>query len=295
MKHADALVSPSKVLLKDYEHIIPGFHLPNFPERAWYEPASPKKYGSPALLFAYELKDSQPLFTGREIPDSSDWITFGWGGSISHVDSWVYSGAVEALARIFKEFPLTRLKFCGHEQRLDYLWEKIEAETPGRIIRQAGVRPEHWPYVVSSFDVGLAPLDMRPVASNTGKPGEEMWEGGTYSYDERRSWLKGVEYLCAGVPWIGTKSATYIDLQRHGELVENGEENWYQAMKGMIENIESRKKFAADKKKWALKKYSMEQNVQAYVDVYERIGNLKRSKISGTLPNIQWNKYDYSK
>lgn len=122
-----------------------------------------------------------------------------------------------------------------------------------------------------------------------------MWEGGEYSYDERRSWLKGVEYLCAGVPWIGTRSATYIDLKRHGELVENGEENWYQAMKGMIENIESRKRMAAEKKKWALKKYSMESNVQAYVDVYERIGNLKRTKNGTTLPNIIWNKVDYAK
>lgn len=290
MKHADALISPSKIILKDYEHLIPGYHLPNYPRRAWYENVTPKPYGVSDIEFGYSQDaNGQVTFGGRERPDSKDWIVFGWGGSISHVDSWVYSGAIEALARIFQEYPNARLKFCGHEGRIDYLLNNFG----DKVIRQQGVRPEHWPYVVASFDVGLAPLDMRPVPSNTGKEGEVKWEGGDYSYDERRSWLKGVEYLCAGVPWLATKCATYIDLERHGVLVENGEESWYKAMKDMVVNIKSRKILAADKKRWALKKFSMEANVQAYVDVYERIGNMKRSKGGSTLPNVLWNKYEY--
>ena len=293
MTLVDALVAPSKVLLKDYEHLVPGFHIPNYPRKAWYAPCVPKPLGQPDIEFGYNQQEidgvQQVVFTGRERPDSKDWIVFGWGGSISHVDSWVYSGAVEALARIMTEYPQVRLKFCGHEQRIDWLLAKLPE---GRIIRQQGVKPEHWPYVVSSFDVGLAPLDMRPVPSNTIE-GQPKWEGGQYSYDERRSWLKGVEYLCAGVPWLATRSETYIDLKRHGVLVENGEENWYAAMRGMVENIGSRKRLAAEKKAWCIKKFSMEANVQTYVDVYERIGNLKRTRGGATLPNIFWNKVKY--
>ena len=293
MTLVDALVAPSKVLLKDYDHLVPGFHIANFPRRMWYEQCVPKPLGQPDIQFGYSQQEidgtSQLVFTGQKRPDSKDWIVFGWGGSISHVDSWVYSGAVEALARIFKEYPNTRLKFCGHEARIDYLLSPFG----DRVIRQQGVKPEHWPYVVSSFDIGLAPLDMRPVPSNTWKEGEEKWEGGQYSYDERRSWLKGVEYLCAGVPWLATRSETYIDLKRHGVLVENGEENWYRAMKDMVENIASRKRLAAEKKAWALKKWTMEANVQSYVDTYERIGNLKRTKGGATLPGIAWNKVKY--
>ena len=239
---------------------------------------------------------------GKPRENSDGWITFGWGGSISHVDSWIYSGAIEALEQIFKEYPQTRLKFCGGESRLNYILDRFQHKefwTAGvredRVIRQEGVRPEHWPYVVSTFDVGLAPLDMRPTASNTWKPGEEKWEEGAYSYDERRSWLKGVEYLCAGVPWIGTRSETYIALQHHGVLVENGVENWYKAMRDMVEFLPSRKRLAQEKKRWALKKYTMEANIAEYVAVYERIGNLKRSKSNSILPNILWNKVEYAR
>ncbi len=295
MKHADALVSPSKVILKDYEHIIPGYWIPNYPRRMWYEKCQPKPLGAPDLEFGYqpdgEPKDGQQKFTllGKKREGSEGWIVLGWGGSISHVDSWVYSGIVEAFDKIFAEYPNVRLKFCGHEARLDYILNRWG----DKVIRQTGVKPEHWPYVVSTFDIGLAPLDMRPVASNTWKEGEEKWEGGEYSYDERRSWLKGAEYLCAGVPWLGTRSATYIDLERHGVLVETGAENWYKAMKDMIDNLPSRKRLAQEKKRWALKKYTMESQVNQYAEVYERIGNMKRAKAGSILPNVFWNKINY--
>lgn len=295
MRHADALVSPSKVLLQDYEHLVPGFWIPNWPRRIWYEKCQPKPLGAPDIEFGYqpdgEPQNGQQKFAllGKRREGSEGLVVIGWGGSISHVDSWLYSGAVEALDRILAEYPNTRLKFCGHEHRLNYILDRWG----DRIIRQSGVKPEHWPFVVSTFDIGLAPLDMRPMPSNTWKPGEEKWEGGEYSYDERRSWLKGVEYICAGVPWIGTKSATYIDLDRHGVLVENGEENWYNALKSMIDNLPSRKRLAQEKKAWALKRYAMEANVNQYAEIYERIGNMKRAKGGAILPGVFWNKIEY--
>jgi len=296
MLHADALISPSKIIIKDYEHLVPGFWIPNYPYRKWYEKITPKPFGAPDIELGYnqetdESGQQKTILVGKEREASAGWIVLGWGGSISHVDSWVYSGIVEALNRVFAEdrYANVRLKFCGSETRLDYILNKWGS----KVIRQGGVSPEHWPYVVATFDIGLAPLDMRPVASNTWKEGEEKWGGGEYSYDERRSWLKGVEYLCAGVPWLGTKCATYIDLERHGHLVKNGEENWYKALTDMIDNIQSRKILAVDKRKWALKKYTMEANVHQYAAVYERIGNMKRSKGGGTLPNILWNRIKY--
>ncbi len=290
MSHVDALTSPSKIILKDFEHLIPGFHIPNYTRRKWYEEVSPKPLGAPDIEFGYRMQgEGQPIvFEGKHREGSEGWIVFGWGGSISHVDSWVYSGAVEALGRIFDLYPNTRLKFCGHEARLDFLLDKFG----DKVIRQSGVKPEHWPYVVSTFDVGLAPLDLRPVPSNT-VSGAEPWEGGEFSYDERRSWLKGVEYLSAGIHCIVTRSATYQDLERHVVLIENGEEKWFQALKDMVENIGSRKKLAAEKKTWALKKYSMEANVRVYAEVYERIGNMKRTKGNTTLPGVNWNRIEY--
>lgn len=295
IKHADALTSPSKVLLKDYDHITPGFWLPNWPRRAWYEKCVPKPLGSPDIAFSYspDPEDKQRvLFNGNFREGSNEWIVLGWGGSISHVDSWVYSGAIEALDVMFEKYPNLRLKFCGYEQRLDYLLNRWG----DRVIRQVGVKPEHWPFVVSTFDIGLAPLDMRVVPSNTGKEGEVMWEGGTYSYDERRSWLKGIEYMAAGVPWLATRSATYEGIARHGTMVENSSddpkvrtENWTKALDLAIQNLSARKQLAAEKKKWALRKMCMESRVQEYVETYERIGNLKTTR-RGTLPGVYWHK-----
>jgi len=295
LRHVDAFTSPSKVMIKDVEHIAPGFWLPNWPRRMWYEKCVPKPLGSPDIAFSYSADPQnaqQMLFNGQFREGSEEWIVLGWGGSISHVDSWVYSGAIEALDVMFEKYPNLRLKFCGYEQRLDYLLNRWG----DRVIRQIGVKPEHWPFVVSTFDIGLAPLDMRVVPSNTGKEGETMWEGGTYSYDERRSWLKGIEYMAAGVPWLATRSTTYEGIARHGTMVENAmddpkvrTENWTKALDSAIQNLPARKILAMEKKKWALRKMCMEARVNEYVETYERIGNLKQTR-RGTLPGVFWHK-----
>ena len=200
---------------------------------------------------------------------------------------------MDALDVIFEKFPNVRLKFCGHEGRLDTWLNKFG----DRVFRQTGVKPEHWPFVVSTFDIGLAPLDMRPVPSNLVE-GQPKWEGGEYSYDERRSWLKAVEYVCAGVPFIATRSATYEGLARFGAMVENAGEdsttrrdNWIRVLSDAITNVQSRKRLAAEKKVYALKKFTMEANVQTFIETYERIGNMKRtSGKQASLPNISWHR-----
>ena len=296
IRRADAFTSPSKVLLKDWEHLTPGFHIPNWPRRLWYAQPTPKPFGAHDIAFGYQETEKNGQkgieLMGGNRDGSEGWTVLGWGGSISHVDSFVYSGILEALDKIFEKYPHVRLKFCGYEQRLDYIFGKWG----DKIIKQAGVKPEHWPFVVSTFDIGLAPLDMRPVP-------EEMGHGKNpeqrkYSYDERRSWLKGVEYLCAGVPWLATRSATYDDIAHHGTMVENSAElsmdersnNWYRALSTAIENVEARKRLAAEKKKWALKRMTMEGRVKEYAETFERIGNMKQAKSAGHLPNIIWNR-----
>ncbi len=262
MKHASAFTSPSKILVRDWEHIVPGYWIPNYTRRVWYEKLQQKPVGAVDLAFSYEANDKgERVFNGRERPDSKGWVTLGWGGSISHVDSWIYSGAIEAITKLFDKYPNLRLKFCGHEERLNYLFEKWG----DRVIRQSGVTPEHWPFVISSFDIGLAPLDLRPL--------DPPWrEGGPInSYDERRSWLKGIEYLCAGVPWVASKSATYNDLARWGTLVDNTPDAWFSALDNKIQHLQAEKALAWDRRRWAFKKVTMEGNVDHYANIFGRI------------------------
>lgn len=278
LRHADAVTSPSKIILKDWEHILPGFWLPNYTRREWYAPLIQKPIGAPDVAFAYREQDGQPTIYGEPRPDSEGLIILGWGGSISHVDSWIYSGILEALDGLFEKWPQARLKFCGHEDRLNYLLARFgEAGAGGRVIRQIGVKPEHWPSIVATFDVGLAPLDTRPL---------DPWREGApvASYDDRRSWLKGVEYLCAGVPWVGSRSPTYNDLARWGTLVENTPGAWFGALDKTLIYLAQAKAEAWERRRWALKKVTFEPNVNAYVSTFGRIGAIKESRRGARLP-----------
>ncbi len=272
LKHADALTSPSKTLLGDWADVVPGYWIPNYARRLWYEPLRQKPVGACDIIVAHNEK-GEAVATQR--PGSENWVILGWGGSISHVDSWVYSGIIEALDDLFEKWPNLRLKFCGHEARLDYLFNRWG----DRLIRQDGVRPENWPSVVSTFDIGLAPLDLRPI--------EPFREGGPVaSYDERRSWLKAVEYLCAGVPWVATQSRTYEALGRWGTLVENGKDAWYKALDHKITHLTAEKQLAWEKRRWAFKNLTAEARAGEIADIYGRIIAERMVKSGSRLPEV---------
>jgi len=281
LRHADGLTSPSKVILKDWEHIVPGYWLPNWTFRAWYAPFGQKPMGAGDFLIDYEAKEvngkQTPTLRALPRPNSEGTIILGWGGSISHVDSWLASGVMDALTRLFEKYPQLRLKFCGHEARLDR-WLAPFGE---RVLRQGGVGPKDWPHVVSTFDIGLAPLDTRPIPP---------WREGApvASYDERRSWLKGVEYLSAGVPWVGSKSLTYNDLARWGTLVDNTPEAWFGALDWMLANLAREKEKAWDRRRWALKRVAFEPNVSNYFDTFGRVLADKAVREGSQLPGIYY-------
>ncbi len=280
LRHADALTSPSKVILKDWEHIVPGFWMPNWTRGAWYAGLDQKPAGAqiPDIEFYYEQKEgAEPQLMKRARANSEGHIILGWGGSISHVDSWIYSGVIEALERLFEKYPNVRLKFCGHESRLNYIFEKFG----DRIVRQDGLSPQHWPLAVSTFDIGLAPLDLRKL---------DPWREGApiASYDERRSWLKGAEYLTAGVPWVGSKSLTYEDLARWGTLVDNTPEAWFAALDSKIQFLANEKAKAWSNRRWALKHMTFENNVDKYISTFGRILALKAKRNKEKLPEISY-------
>ncbi len=277
LRHADALTSPSRVILADWAHILPGYHMPNWTRRAWYAPLIQKPVGAVDITFENKMVDGNVTLSGQDRSDSAGQFILGWGGSISHVDSWIYSGIIEALDRLFEKWPTLKLKFCGHETRLDYIFNRWGE----RVIKQPGVKPEHWPAVVSTFDVGLAPLDLRPL---------EPWREGApvASYDERRSWLKGVEYLSAGVPWVGSDSRTYEDLRRWGTLVANTPEAWFAALDHKLTYLEAEKAMAWDRRRWALRHVTFEPNAGLYGDIFGRLLAEKQARSGAKMPGVRY-------
>jgi len=180
------------------------------------------------------------------------------------------------------EDPRVMSKFCGHETRMHFL---LKALPEGSVIRQPGVSPNQWATVLQGFDIGIAPMDLRLVDAVV----KEEPDGPRYSYDERRSWLKLVEYLCAGVPFVATKCASYDELGRHGKLVENTPDAWYAGLKSRVDSLVHFKEDAWKTRGWALKRLTAEHNADNLIALYDRIGkDTQVRKGIARLPDVAY-------
>jgi len=144
-----------------------------------------------------------------------------------------------------------------------------------------GVVPDEWPNVIGQFDIGIAPMDMRPVETATGTSVND-----DKSYDERRSWLKLAEYLVGGVPFVCTDCAPYSELKQFGLHIENGEANWHAALKRVIENYDARYKMAQEDMKYARRKLTAEANAERLIALYNRIGEETQARKGMKLPEV---------
>jgi glycosyltransferase involved in cell wall biosynthesis len=269
LRHADGLISPSHEILADWADVVPGYYWPNYPALKLYEGIVPKPLGEADVLVDYEPDASPPVMRTRKRLGTEGQICIGWGGSISHIDGFVYSQVLPALKRILADFPQVFFKFCGSETRLDYLLNQLPEK---QLLRHGGVAADHWPLVVSTFDIGIAPLDLRPTSTFTSAPDREV------SYDERRSWLKLVEYVCCGVPFVASDGAPYRELGRYGKLVPSSEDAWYDALAERIRGLEHYKAEAQGRKAWALKRFTMEANAERLIALYARIASEQQSR-----------------
>ena len=238
----DGLIAPNKLLLNDWKHVTDGYFLNNFSEKGWWE----------------NLKSREEIKKEKNI--ASDRIVIGWGGSVSHYDSFHGSGIFDAAKAISNEFPNVLWMICGNDDRIYH-----HLPVPNRQkIHQPGVLPNLWPQIVKIFDIGIAPL-FGP-------------------YDQRRSWIKGLEYLHAGVPWIGTVGEPYNELRNFGVLTENGASNWEIAIHRMIENLNEFQDTANNNIELS-KQFYADNQIETFEKVFQKvINNFNQSK--GILPGV---------
>ena len=192
----DALISPNRVLLSDWQHVVQGYYLQNFAREEWWN----------NLPSRAERKKELGL---------EDRVVIGWGGSISHYDSWWGSGIREAAAELCRKHPEVLWLICGNDMRIH---DQLPVPLANKQ-QQVGVPPSEWPKVVRTFDIGVAPL--------------------FGIYDQRRSWIKGLEYGLAGVPWIATGGEPYRDMASLGTLIHNGANAWYTELTRAVESLAS--------------------------------------------------------
>jgi len=196
--------------------------------------------------------DSSLYTKFRRVPRGmDDLITLGWGGSFSHVESWNDSRLVPALHRILQERKNVRLILAGGDPRIYGLFHKQR----GQVAIHPWVEPSKWPEYLAEFDIGLIPL-----------AGE---------YDQRRSWIKPLEYATMGIPWVGSRNRMTEEFGTMGTLVRNKTYDWYEALTDVIDNIQARREAMFPWMHWA-EEQDIHANVNNLVATYQKIIDLAR-------------------
>jgi len=245
LRRSNGLLAPNRLLLSDWAHVAQGYYLPNFAEKKWWENLPNRE----------EIKKEAGL---------EDKIIIGWGGSVSHYDSWWGSGIREAAKRVCERHPNVVWMICGNDPRI---YDQLPVSRAQKI-QQPGVEPTKWPSIVKVFDIGVAPL-FGP-------------------YDQRRSWIKGLEYMLAGVPWIATAGEPYRDLSQFGALIKNDVDEWEGTLEEYVTKISSYQEMANQYTELATAWFASNQT-DTYKNVFESIINNSRERSGvGRLPGIYY-------
>lgn len=243
LRLTQALIAPNRNLLNDWGHVCRGYYLQNYAESGWWVNLPTRE----------EVKKEKGL-EGK--------IVIGWGGSVSHYDSWYGSGIFEAAGRICRRHSNVVWLICGNDGR-------IHKDLPvpyDQKASQPGVPAQDWPRSVRGFDIGVAPL----------------WG----IYDQRRSWIKGMEYSLAGVPWAGTSGEVYRDLADTGTLVPNGADAWELAIERLIGNLEREQQAMEARIPEAQGRFLVDNNLDKFERVYRQVITDFQTMGVGVLPGV---------
>lgn len=228
------LTTPSKFLCKDWSVYAPTWFVPNYIDSARY------------IKYASEIK-----------PDPN-WITIGYGGSLSHLNSFKKSGVLRALERVFQKRKNVRFLLAGDER----LYKMLPIAS-GQKVFQPYTMWMDWPKVVARFDISIAPLF-----------GE---------YDWSRSAIKCEEAGLMRKPILYTGCPTYQDFMDvgYGEWVNDGPytpeameqraQEWEVKLLDMIDNLADYNKKADAAFEWVYQNWDVDLNIHKIVATYEEI------------------------
>ncbi len=175
----------------------------------------------------------------------SDTFYIGWGGSQSHLESWKKSNIIPALRTVAKENDDVRVLIVGDKRVYDLVNLKKHADfTPY-------VTHDKWHTILKQFDIGLVVLAQQ--------------------YDRRRSWIKAVEYLLMGIPWVGTNYPIYGGLEKYGITVENTYREWHDGLTEVVQNYGKYKERAEEGKEYIIKHLDIRKNLDKVIESYQSI------------------------
>ena len=224
---------PSKILAEDWQWLAPCYYIPNFID-------------SPRYLSAKKTKVWKS--TGDE-------LVIGWGGSLSHLNSFKFSGILDALTRVFKQRKNVKFLLAGDERIMPLL--KLPRD---RIIFQQYVMWSDWPKVMAKMDIVVAPLFNR--------------------YDHSRSGIKLMESALMGLPVVATGCPTYEDWMNKNiglyindgpkEEMKDRSELWEQKLLDVIDHYSEYRDEMASHIDYAMS-WDVDANVKYIESVYKEV------------------------
>lgn len=176
-------------------------------------------------------------------------INIGWGGSLSHLASFKKSGVLEALRRVCKARSQVKVIIAGGDRRIFDLIDLPENQK----VLLPWVPYTEWAQVLSKFDIGFAPLHG--------------------PYDERRSWIKVLEYMVMKIPWIASEGPAYSDLREYGWLVKNNPSAWERVLLDLVDNVAGYKAEATRLPYLYGISQSIDENVNKLIATYQNVAN----------------------
>lgn len=223
LKMVYAQTMPSKYMMKKYNSLSPTYYIPNY--------------------FVTQNYINIPK-------DQRDFKTIGWGGSLSHLQSFKDSGVIQALENIINSRNDVKLLIVGDRRLLPLINIPDDKK-----LFQPYVKNEEWGILVSKlFDIGIAPLE-----------GE---------YDKYRSMIKPIEFMLTKTPFVASYGEAYKELFQIGGLgsfIKNSVENWETSLLYILDHYESEKELMNGKPfKYALT-WDYMNGVDYMVETYRKI------------------------
>ena len=243
LRLTNALLSPNRNILRDWSHVCRGYYMPNYMRDEWWT----------TLPTRAEMKAKLGL---------SDKIVIGWGGSVSHYDSWWGSGIREAAVGIVRTHPEVVFLICGNDTRI---FNQLDVPLANKRYHP-GVMPGDWPKLVCAFDIGVAPLS------------------GTF--DQRRSWIKTMEYGLAGVPWLASDGEPYREHAGLGQLIPPDSAAWESALRQLIARLPQEQAKAVERAAF-YRDFLMSKRIADILVVYQMVIDNFNGE-HGELPRVLW-------
>lgn len=189
--------------------------------------------------------DLDKYTTAARVPHEG--IHIGWGGSLSHFESFNQNGLLSALQHICRSRPEVRILINGSNNEIFDLLPIPE----GQKILRAWVPYHEWPGELANYDIGLAPLNG--------------------PYDDRRSWIKALEYMVMKIPWVASEGPPYHELRSYGWLVPNSAQTWERVLLDIIDHIDEYRAEAGREAYLQGISQSIDGNIDKVLAVYAQI------------------------